>query len=138
MTRRTFAAALTAAPALAQQAAQQQPPAVGIPDPNTSVVPGMRQGTLPVTPPFQAPIEFSRRDVALKAQPFPMTQVRLLPGSIFHDAQVANQGYMSRLDADRLLYNFRVNAGLSTGASKGFAGGDSGNWERPADGTPAT
>jgi len=57
----------------------------------------------------QGPIEFTRKDVALKARPFAQTQVRLLPGT-FHDAQDWNQGYMSR-DADRLLYNFRVNAG---------------------------
>jgi DUF1680 family protein len=67
-----------------------------------------------------------------------MTQVRLLPGSMFHDAQEWNRGYMSRLTADRLLYNFRVNAGLPVGSSEGFPGGGSGNWERPADGARAT
>jgi uncharacterized protein len=139
LTRRSFAAALTAAPALAQQPAQpqQQAPAVGIPDPNTSVMPGMRGGTIKVFPPFDGPIEFTRKDVPLKAQPFPMTQVRLLP-SVFHDAQDWNQGYMARLATDKLLYNFRVNAGLPADSSKGFEGGGNGNWERPADGTRAT
>ena len=33
-----------------------------------------------------------------------MTQVRLLPGSVYHDAQEWNRGYMARLAADRLLY----------------------------------
>jgi len=136
MTRRTFAAALTAAPALAQQAAQSSTPQQAPADPN-GVAPGMRGGTIAATPPFQPPIEFIRAGVPLKARPFPMTQVRLLP-SIFHDAQDWNQGYMSRLPADKLLYNFRVNAGLPAGSTKGFEGGGQGNWERPADGTRAT
>jgi DUF1680 family protein len=92
----------------------------------------------PPPDPFDAPIEFTRKDAAPKVRPFPMTQVRLLPGSMFHDAQEWNRGYMSRLAADRLLYNFRANAGLSVGSSQGFPGGGSSNWERPADGTPAT
>jgi DUF1680 family protein len=92
----------------------------------------------PTPDPFDAPIEFTRKDVAAKARPFAMTQVRLLPGSMFHDAQEWNRGYMSRLSADRLLYNFRANAGLTVGSSKGFPGGGSSNWERPADGTRAT
>jgi hypothetical protein len=93
----------------------------------------------PATPdPFDSPIEFKRKDVAAKVQPFPMTQVRLLPGSMFHDAQEWNRGYMSRLAADRLLYNFRANAGLSVGSSQGFPGGGGSNWERPDDGTRAT
>ena len=93
----------------------------------------------PATPdPFDAPIDFKRKDVAAKVQPFPMTQVRLLPGSMFHDAQEWNRGYMSRLAADRLLFNFRANAGLSVGSSQGFPGGGASNWERPNDGTRAT
>jgi uncharacterized protein len=139
MSRRGFGALVAAAPALAQQQGAAPPlPANGIPDPNTSVTAGMRGGTIKVFPPFDGPIEFTRKDVAFRARPFAMTQVKLLPGSIFHDAQDWNQNYMSRLDADRLLYNFRVNAGLPTGTSQGFAGGGNGNWERPADGTRAT
>src|ERR1039457_3985670 len=138
MTRRGLGAMVAAAPALAHPpAAPQQAPPAGIPNPNTSVAPAMRGGTIGVIPPFQESIEFSRKDIALKARPFPQTQVRLLPG-IFHDAQDWNQGYMSRPDADRLLYNFRVNAGLPTGQSQGFAGGGNGNWERPADGQRST
>ena len=91
----------------------------------------------PAPDPFDAPIEFARKDVAAKARPFAMTQVRLLPGSMFYDAQEWNRGYMSRLAADRLLYNFRANAGLPTGSSQGFPGGGD-NWERHADGTGGT
>ena len=88
--------------------------------------------------PFDGPIEFTRKDVAPKVRPFKMSQVRLLEGSMFHDAQEWNRGYMSRLAADRLLYNFRANAGLPVGSSQGFPGGGGSNWERPADGTRAT
>ena len=119
VTRRDFAAIVAgagvAAPALLGQ--QTPPPQAG---------------------PFDAPLEFTRKDVPAKAHAFPMAQVRLLPGSVFHDAQEWNRGYMSRLAADRLLYNFRANAGLPVGASGGFAGGGNDNWERPADGTHAT
>ena len=112
VSRRSFAALMAGACAAAAQQRRDQP----APDP------------------FDAPMEFARKDVAAKARPFPMAQVRLLPGSMFHDAQEWNRGYMSRLSADRLLYNFRVNAGLPVGSSEGFPGGRD-NWERPADGT---
>jgi DUF1680 family protein len=58
-----------------------------------------------------------------------MTQVRLLPGTVFHDAQEWNRGYMSRLAADRLLYTFRANAGLPVGAAEPLGG-----WEQPENG----
>ncbi len=130
--RRRFAAALaasaTAAPALAlwqgpqpAQPAQQNQPQTAPPNPNTST---QRRGTMPETPPFEAPLEFKRGQVAMKAEPFPMTQVRLLPGP-FKDAEEWNRGYMNRLPADRLLHNFRVNAGLPSSAQP-FGG-----WEEP-------
>jgi DUF1680 family protein len=112
VTRRTFAA-LAAAPAVFAQ----QPPAN----------PEQRRGTPPEVPPFEAPLEFSRRDVPSKVKPFAMTQVRLLDGP-FKDAQEWNRGYMSRLPVDRLVRNFRVNAGLPTDA-KPFGG-----WEQPNNG----
>ena len=125
-TRRTFAASATAASALLAQA--QTPAAPAAPP---------QRGGQPAPPdPFEGPIEFHRREVAPKVRPFAMTQVRLLPGSMFHDAQEWNRGYMSRLAGDRLLYNFRVNAGLPA-PGDGFPGG-SDNWERHADGTGGT
>ena len=45
------------------------------------------------------------------AKPFPLQAVRLLE-SEFSAAQTRNARYLSDLDADRLLHNFRVNAGL--------------------------
>lgn len=86
---------------------QQTPPA--------APQPRYRRREVPDTPPFEAPIEFTRKDVPAKAEPFPMAQVRVLPSNIFHDAEEWNSGYMSRLAADRLLYNFRANAGLPVG-----------------------
>jgi len=120
ISRRRFTAAVAAAPLAA---AQQAPPA---PAPaNTQE----RRGTQPETPPFQAPIEFTRGDVAPKVRPFAMTQVRLLAGP-FDDAANVNRAYMSRLPVDRLVRNFKVNAGLPTNATP------LGGWEQPNNGEP--
>ncbi len=131
-TRRNFAAAITTAAALPALSAPQQParPAGATdnqPDPNTSVMPGMRGGTIAVIQPFDAPLEFKRSDVPLAAEPFPMTQVRLLP-SIFKDAQDWNRAYMQRLPEDRLVRNFMVNAGLPSSAQP------LGGWEQDTAG----
>jgi uncharacterized protein len=107
ITRRAFAAITAAVPALAQQGGR---------------------GPRPEVPPFEGAIEFARRDVAAKVEPFPMRQVRVT-GGVYQQAQEWNRGYMSRLAADRLLYNFRQNAGLPTGSVDPFGG-----WEAPADG----
>ncbi len=45
-------------------------------------------------------------------KPFRLSEVRLLDGE-FSRAQARNAQYLSRLEADRLLHNFRVNAGLT-------------------------
>ena len=110
LTRRTFATALAAgaaAPILTAQEAPEQ-----------------RRGTSADVAPFQEPLSFTRKDVPARVQPFPMTQVRLLDGPC-KDAQEWNRGYMHRLSADRLLHNFRVNAGLPSTAEP-FGG-----WEEP-------
>jgi DUF1680 family protein len=123
LSRRSFGALLAAGPAVPALMAQQTAPA-GAPNPNTSQ---QRRGTIQETPPFEAPIEFARRNVPLRAAPFPMTQVRLLPG-FYQDAQGWNRGYMARLEAARLLFNFRANAGLPNGETKPLGG-----WEQPAN-----
>jgi DUF1680 family protein len=48
---------------------------------------------------------------ATPAEPFPLTDVRLAPGP-FQDAQDRDARYLLSLEPDRLLHNFRVNAGL--------------------------
>ncbi len=110
LTRRAFAAAAASAPLLT---AQQTTPAEQ-----------QRHGTMAEVPPFQETLAFARKDVALRVQPFPMTQVRLLPGAL-KEAEEWNRGYMHRLPADRLVHNFRINAGLPSTASP-FGG-----WEEP-------
>ena len=115
LNRRTFAAIVAgtgAAAAQQPQAPAQQP--AGAPDPNTSLNPPRRQGTLDDTPPFKD-IQFTRKDAALQVQPFPMNQVRLLPSPLL-DAAEWNRGYMNRLSTDRLVHNFKLNAGLESKA----------------------
>lgn len=128
VTRRRFGAVLAASsaavPALAQQSVSvQQAQAPAAP----------RRPLAPDTPPFEGPLEFARKDVPLKAQPFPMAQVRLLPGTMYASAMEWNREYMGRLGADRLLYTFRVNAGLPTGSAKPLGG-----WEQPENGQRAS
>jgi DUF1680 family protein len=62
--------------------------------------------------------------IAPQAQPFPLSQVRLLDGP-FHDAMLRDENYLLSLDCDRLLRNFRVNAKLPTEARP------YGGWEDP-------
>ena len=122
LSRRTFGTLLAATgPAAAALSAQQNqaPPAPG----------NFRRPLAPETPAFEGPLEFTRRNVSPRAEPFPMPQVRLLPGSVYHDAQEWNRGYMERLAEDRLLLTFRANAGLPVGSAKPLGG-----WEQPENG----
>jgi hypothetical protein len=105
LTRRSFAAVLAAPALLAQEAAP-------------------RHGTVAENSPFDGALSFSRQDAAPKVEPFPMTQVRVLGGP-YHDGQEWNRGYMNRLAADRLIHNFRLNAGLPSSAEP------LGGWEEP-------
>lgn len=58
------------------------------------------------------------------AVPFPMEQVRLLDGS-FLTALKTNHEYLAMLAEERLVHNFRVNAGLQSSAEP------LGGWESP-------
>lgn len=62
--------------------------------------------------------------VTLPAQPFDLRDVRLLEGG-FRTAQETGRAWLLRLDADRLLHNFRATAGLPS-AAKPYGG-----WEEP-------
>jgi len=83
--------------------------------------------------PFQDPVvnttrtggqPVSREKVPWKVRPFPMTQVRLGEGPC-QQAMEADRQYLHSLPVDRLLHNFRVNAGLPSTAQP-FGG-----WEAP-------
>jgi DUF1680 family protein len=58
------------------------------------------------------------------AQPFSLSQVRLLPGP-FNDAMERDQKYLLFLEPDRLLRNFRLNVGLPVTVAP------YGGWEAP-------
>ena len=62
--------------------------------------------------------------VSRVAEPFAMTDVRLLDGP-FRDAMLRDQKYLLALEPDRLLQNFRANVGLPS-AAKPYGG-----WEAP-------
>ncbi len=62
--------------------------------------------------------------IDLDAQEFPLRQVRILSGP-FKDAMEQDHEYLLRLDNDRLLHNFRTNAGLPSKATP------LGGWEAP-------
>ena len=129
LNRRNFAALLAGTP-VAVTALEAQQQSAGAPNPNTSLQPEQkRRGTVDGILPFKDPIQFTRKDVAAKAQPFPMTQVRLLP-SMFLEAAEWNRGYMNRLPADRLLHSFRLNSGLPSSAEP------LGGWETYVAPTP--
>jgi DUF1680 family protein len=132
LSRRHFGAMIAASGAVpglvAQEDAQHQ---AGVkPSPDRQQGPGnWRRPLAPDTPPFEGALQFARKDIAIKAEAFPMSQVRLSPGSLFYEAQEWNRGYMSRLPADRLLYTFRQNAGLPVGSAQPLGG-----WEQPENG----
>jgi uncharacterized protein len=147
LSRRNFGgilAAATALPAaLADQAQQQTGTAGNAPNPNTALQQEQQMRRPPRPPdiqPFDLPVEFSRADVPLKVEPFPMRQVKVT-GGIYAEAAAWNREYMNRLSADRLLYNFRENAGLPTLGAKPLADMQAqrvSSWEHPNDGTRAT
>lgn len=133
LNRRRFGALLAVSPAALPSGAwaQDSPRSAGPGErPSDRPAPGsFRRPLVPDTPAFEGKLEFARGTVAPKAQPFPMGQVRLLSGSVFHAAHQWNRAYMARLEPDRLLYTFRANAGLPTGRVRPLGG-----WEQPENG----
>ncbi len=65
----------------------------------------------PTAPAPEAQPPGALHPVALGAEPFSLTAVRLLDGP-FKDAQERDGRYLLSLDPDRMLHNFRVNSGL--------------------------
>jgi hypothetical protein len=72
-----------------------------------------------------APADKVRPAAPLKAEPFDLTDVRLLPGP-FQDAMLRDKALLLGMDPDRLLRNFQVTAGLPSQAQP------LGGWEAPA------
>ena len=100
--------------------------AVGVASAASSSLSAAAQGNSAPAGPAEWPEKgnFRRRDLPLKAKPFPMTNVRLGDGP-FKDAQEVNRRVLHQLPADRLLHNFRVNASLPSSAEP------LGGWEKP-------
>ncbi len=110
ISRRTFVsgALSTAAVALMPKISLAEQPSKAAPTPVPPQRPRMGQPQVPML-----------------AVPFPLEQVRLLDGP-FLDAARTNQQYLNSLPEDRLIHNFRVNAGLPSSAEP------LGGWEDPS------
>lgn len=134
-TRREFATSAAIAPIglaaasslLGQVGAASQSAAIPPPpkkSPNTEDV-ANRVFSVSEPGPFDAPLQFDRNKMPQKLNPFPLGDVTLEAGPL-HQAREWNRGYIMRLPNDRLLHNFRVNAGLPSSAKP------LGGWETPA------
>jgi uncharacterized protein len=66
--------------------------------------------------PFSGPLTFLRSQACIQLQPFALGEVQLGAGP-FQQARDLNRAYMMRLPNERLLHNFRINAGLSSNAA---------------------
>ena len=128
LSRRGFATAAAVSPLLALTKpvfaqgdagpSQAAPPTVGMEN--------VRQAVARLAgEPFARPIVFVRDPVRPRLQPFALTAVRLEDGP-FRDAHRANAAYLKRLDPERLLHTFRINAGIPSHAEP------LGGWEAPA------
>lgn len=122
ISRRSFAVALSASALLGQE--KKKGPITAASVPGDPIAPQIQQGTQPPFEPFQNVGTFVRRDIPPQISAFSLTEVKLLPGE-FADAQDLNRQYLQDLSVDRLLHNFRVNAGLPSSAEP------LGGWEKP-------
>lgn len=77
------------------------------------------------TEPFSGPLAFTRKVNTVKCTPFALGEVQLETGPL-QEAREWNRGYMLRIENDRLLHNFRINAGLPSHAVP------LGGWEAPS------
>ena len=93
------------------------------PPPQTDYVPPPRP-LLEDAPPFPGPLAFTRQPVTPAVEPFPLSQVRLLPGSMFHDSQEWNRGYMARLGGPAALHVSRQRR-TADGSVRRWAAGSS-------------
>ena len=131
VSRREFAKSVALAPVglaaasslLAHAQATPPSPAAPKPAPAHEVPPTLRF-SVDEPEPFAAPIEFARNPMQPRVREFALGEVSLEAGPL-QQAREWNRGYLMRLPNDRLLRNFRVNAGLPTDAQP------LGGWEEP-------
>lgn len=132
MTRRELFRTTAAGAAAATVAAAQQPtpPPAGTPQATPSaaqVAPPERRREAAIPRPPVPP--FAENRAALKVQPFALSKVRLNAGPC-RDVQEINHKLLLELPNDRMLHNFRINAGLPSTAEP------LGGWEQPWSGQP--
>lgn len=93
-----------------------------------SLLPTSRLAASPQDPVIDAAATKSesrkRERVAWKAEPFPLTQVRLLDGPFKRQMEINNQWVLG-MPNDRLLHTFRLTAGMPSSAQP------LGGWEKP-------
>ncbi len=75
--------------------------------------------------PFAEPLTFAREKMRPRLQSFALDEVTLEPGPL-QKTRDWNRGFIVRIPNDRLLHNFRVNAGLPSSATP------LGGWEAPS------
>jgi len=102
---------------------RQSAPSQPAPKPAHDVPPSLRF-SVDEPEPFAAPIEFTRNPIQPKVREFALGDVTLEAGPL-QQARDWNRGYLMRLPNDRLLLNFRVNAGVPSTAKP------LGGWEDP-------
>jgi DUF1680 family protein len=121
--RRRFSAGLALAPlgfviapALAAQETAKTPGAAlteGIPKPPPEP---KRRWQIYEEEYFVHPLVFERSEVKPRIQPFPLRDVSLAEDGPYAESRSWSRGFMLRIPADRLLYNFRRTAGLPSTA----------------------
>lgn len=125
ISRRAFgAAAVVGLSGAAAASDRKNEPITAASVPDDPDAPKVQEGTEPEVAPFAETPVFRVNELPLKAKPFSLSHVRLLPSDL-KIAQEANRMYLHELPVDRLLYNFRVNAGLPSQAKP------LGGWEKP-------
>ena len=122
-TRRLFAATIAGSTAMIAQ----EPAAPPAPSPASAKPvppPPNRRPRVVEQAPFAETLVFTRNDAEPRATPYPLSQVRLLAGPCQQAADY-NRAYMMRIEPDRLLHTFRLNAGFTSSAQP------LGGWEAP-------
>jgi DUF1680 family protein len=117
ISRRCFSLGLVAAPITAALSLDGLAPRADAEEPAESL-------TEVAGAPFGLTETFQRNVLAMPVAPFDMGEVQLHDGPLKQSVEW-NRNYMMRLSVDRLLYNFRVTAGLPSSAQP------LGGWESP-------